>query len=215
MKGFLIVWVLFLVSIESSYGFGSRRSGDVPPPSSSLPPPPNADLGTGGLKIVIQKANRFNAEQLEHLEYSRSMLEKAVNSEEFKQRVLHFTYQGQEAFVQNNGLTNLQVYNSLMAGAEMLPQVTSANNMMDLFLELYTSSWTGRNVIGYTTPSTSVIYMNTYFYNDATPAETAANMIHEWTHKLGFDHDYRSTSRRPYSVPYAIGNIVEDLLSKY
>lgn len=173
------------------------------------------DLATGGLRIEIRKSANFNPEQLKHLEQSRALLEKVVNSEEFKQRVIHFTYQGRETFVQNNGLSNLEIYQKIMAGAEQWPAPTPVNQAMDLFLQLYTSGWSGRNVIGYTNPKTSTIYMNTYFYNEATPAETAANMIHEWLHKVGFDHDYKSTRRRPYSVPYAIGRLAGEIASKW
>ena len=217
MKVVIVLLGMMSLVAENSYGFGSARSsanngGDSTTPSvPSLPAPPNTDLGTGGVKVVINSAKNFNATQAAHLEESRALLERIVNSEEFKQKVIHFTYQGQETYVQNNGLTNLQVYNKIMAGAEEFPQQTAANNVIDLSVQLYTSGWTGRNVIGYTNPSTPTIYMNTYFYNYATPIETASNMIHEWTHKLGFDHDYKATARRPYSVPYAVGYIVENM----
>ena len=224
MKVVMILLGMMALGSENSFGFGNGRSSaspSVPAPTPSatpvatVPSPPNSDIGTGGLRVVIQQSSNFNSSELVHLEQSRTALEKAVNSEEFKQKVLHFTYQGQETFVQNNGLTNLQIYNKIMEGAEQTPQPTAANNTMDLFVSLYTSSFFGRNVIGYTDPSVPTIFMNTYFYDSATPAGTAGNMMHEWMHKLGFDHDYNSTARRPSSVPYAIGYIAEDLAAKY
>ena len=228
MKVAVILLGMMSLVAQNSYGFGSGRSSagsgggnTVPstPPSATpipnVPSPPNSDIGTGGLKVVIQQSSNFNASELEHLERSRAALEKAVNSEEFKQKVIHFTYQGQETYVQNNGLTNLQIYNQIMQGAEQTPQVTPANQTMDLFVSLYTSGYFGRNVIGYTDPTVPTIFMNTYFYDSATPAGTAGNMMHEWMHKLGFDHDYNSTARRPSSVPYAVGYIAEDLAAKY
>ena len=33
--------------------------------------------------------------------------------------------------------------------------------------------------------------------------------MHEWLHKIGFEHSYYNNSDRPYTVPYAIGEIVE------
>lgn len=215
MKALIVLLgMMSVVSAQNSHAFGSGRSssgGTTTPPAPSLPAPPNADMGTGGIKVAINKATNFNSEQAAHLEASRALLERIVNSEEFKQKVIHFSYNGQETYVQNNGLTNLQIYNKILQAAEELPSQTPVNNAIDLQVQLYTSGWTGRNVIGYTNPSTSTIYMNTYFYNYATAAETASNMMHEWLHKLGFDHDYNSTTRRPYSVPYAIGYIVEKM----
>ena len=218
MKVVIILLGMMSLVAENSYGFGSGRSSAPTAPSvptAQVPTPPSSDVGTGGVRVVIQQANNFNAAQMAHLEQSRAVLEKVVNSEEFKQRVIHFTYQGQETYVQNNGLTNLQIYNDIVQAAEQLPTPTAANNTIDLFVQLYTSSWFGRNVIGYTDPSVPTIFMNTYFYNSATPAETAGNMMHEWMHKLGFDHDFNATAQRPSSVPYAVGYIAEELAAKY
>jgi hypothetical protein len=215
MKLAVVVLGMMVVMAGNAHAFGSSRSssgGNVSTTSSEpLMTAPNEDLGTGGLSVTIQSAKNFNESDMAHLLESRQVLERIVNSEEFKQRVLHFTYGGQETFVQNQGLTNLQIYNLILMGAERLPSLTEPNHVMDLSVQLYTSSYFGRNVVGYTTPSTSTIYMNTYFYRSATPGDTAANMIHEWMHKIGFDHDYNATARRPYSVPYAIGSLVEEL----
>lgn len=215
MKLAVLMLGMMVVTAGSAHAFGSSRSSSGGSVTTVSPEPlmtaPNEDLGTGGLNVVIQSAKNFNDTDMAHLLESKAVLERIVNSEEFKQRVLHFTYGGQETFVQNNGLTNLQIYNLILMGAERLPSLTEPNHVMDLSVQLYTSSYFGRNVVGYTTPSTSTIYMNTYFYRWATPGETAANMIHEWMHKIGFDHDYNATARRPYSVPYAIGSLIEEL----
>ena len=64
-------------------------------------------------------------------------------------------------------------------------------------------------------PDTSVITSNRRFFDNFTPAEIAGNLAHEWMHKIGFDHDFNSTSRRPYSVPYAVGDLVESLAEQY
>ena len=219
MKAAFVILGMISVLSQNSYAFGNGRSsaGSTPDPttpsSPALPAPPDADIGTGGLKIQINSTTNFTSDQIIQAEQARAALETVVNSEAFKQKVIHFTYQGAEAFVQNNGLTNLQIYNQMMAGAEVLPQQTAVDNVMNLFLELYTSSYFGRNVIGYTDPSVHTIYMNTYYYNSAAKNDIADNMMHEWMHKLGYDHDYQATARRPSSVPYAIGYIVDDLVA--
>jgi hypothetical protein len=180
-------------------------------PLTSSTPVPAPDI-TGGLAVVVHEANNFNATEAALLEQARVLLEKVVNSEAFKQQVLHFTYLGQETYVQNNGLTNQQIYDDIMAGAEQLPTPTAANQIMDLYTELY---YKPGNVIGYTDPSVHTIFMNSYFFDSAAASAIAGNMMHEWLHKLGFDHDFASTARRPSSVPYAIGYIAEDLAATY
>ena len=57
--------------------------------------------------------------------------------------------------------------------------------------------------------------MNTKFFNPYTPAEVAGNIFHEWTHKLGFDHDVIYTSERNATVPYALGFLIRELGENY
>ena len=75
---------------------------------------------------------------------------------------------------------------------------------MDLNLSVRNFSFWQRNVVGYTSQGTPEITMNRSFFDGYTPAEIAGNMAHEWMHKLGFEHDFRATARRPDSVPYAV-----------
>ena len=62
-------------------------------------------------------------------------------------------------------------------------------------------------------PDTMRIWIHKKFFRRSswTPVDVAANMAHEWVHKIGFGHDYYYTEDRPYSVPYAIGNIVAEV----
>jgi hypothetical protein len=83
---------------------------------------------------------------------------------------------------------------------------------MDVELELYQNT---SNTIGYTYPHTSRIWMNSKYFNKYTPVQVADNLFHEWLHKLGFDHAIKYTLRRNYSVPYAIGYLMEELAHKH
>ena len=129
---------------------------------------------------------------------------------EFRDRILNHTYQGVKQFVDSNGLTNEQIYEKLLDGKETLLPVI--DNQMDLQLELYANYST--STVGYTYANTTKIWMNRKFFDVYDPEEVARNVFHEWTHKLGFGHDSSATSRRPYSVPYAIGKIIQDLAYK-
>lgn len=130
-----------------------------------------------------------------------------IKSDKFKYEVLHHTYKGKETFVQNNEMTNAEIYQEILKGAEML--LPEADQEMDLELKLY---YKNNSTIGYTYPSKLRIYMNTKYFNRYETEEVASNLMHEWLHKLGFKHDKKRTSRRKYSVPYAIGYLVEDLI---
>ena len=53
--------------------------------------------------------------------------------------------------------------------------------------------------------------MNRKYYNKFRPYEVADNMMHEWLHKIGFNHTVKPTPERPFSVPYAVGYIVKGI----
>ena len=138
------------------------------------------------------------------------LIKKVVSSHEFKERILSHTYEGKKIFVDNKGLSNEQIYQLIIDGSETL--IPEKNGRMDVELELYQNT---SNTIGYTYPHTSRIWMNSKYFNKYTPVQVADNLFHEWLHKLGFDHAIKYTQRRNYSVPYAIGYLMEELANKH
>lgn len=164
------------------------------------------------LSVNLHSAKYFNQQDYDRLQVAIKLVNTVVNSAAFKDRVLNFTYNGEKAFVQNNGMTNEQIYNYLMAGAEKYPKQGVEDQLMDYELELYTPKWyQSKNVIGYTNQNVLTIWINRTIYQKTEIYRIAMNLVHEWVHKMGFDHDSNSTARRPSSVPYAVGYIVRDL----
>lgn len=140
----------------------------------------------------------FSATQKEKHRTAQRMLETVVNSWEFRQELLstHLT--------NTRGMSNGKIYETILNGAEVLsPEI---DNEADIDVHSY-RKW-GR-VIGYTLPDTSRTWLNLNFFDTYTYEKIAANLIHEWLHKLGFSHN--SASERT-SVPYAVGALVETLV---
>lgn len=133
-----------------------------------------------------------------------------VGSEEFRKRVLNFTYNGAKKFNNNNGLTNAQIYQKILDGAEKLQP--AKNNAMDMGIKTY---YQYSSTVGYTTTGSKNINMNTKYFNSYTANQVTRNMMHEWLHKLGFGHAVSYSKSRDYSVPYAIGSIMEELAKRY
>lgn len=130
-----------------------------------------------------------------------------INSKEFKQKVLAHEYLGKKTFVDNQNLTNQEVYEVIMAGVETLNG--DLDQEMDLDLTLYYSN---NSTVGYTYPNTNRVWINDKFFTTNSLGKVAGNIVHEWTHKLGFTHDFNRTEKRNYSVPYAVGNIIQELV---
>ena len=160
------------------------------------------------LRVVPEKVEGFSADYQPTLDASFDVLERVVNSETFKERVLNFrNAQGERAFASNNGKTNEEIYEIFMEGREKLLQDTPGE--MNLYLKRYNKWWS--KVIGWTNGNINTIHLNWKFYKNYEPNNIASNLAHEWTHKIGFDH---KSAAEHDSAPYAIGYIVEELARK-
>lgn len=148
----------------------------------------------------------FTPDQVTKYNKAIAIVKKVVATEAFRSRVLGFKFNGSTQFANNRGLSNAQIYQSILDAAETL--TPAKNNSMDLGVKLYYAS---TNVIGYTNPSITYINVNTKYFNSFTADQVSGNLFHEWLHKIGYGHDSAATAQRPYSVPYAIGYIVRDL----
>ena len=149
----------------------------------------------------------FTPAQQEKMDEAIRRLKIVINSTEFKEAILKHTYKGERVFVDNNGLSNEEVYESLLLGQETLNPVIDEE--IDIDITLY---FEDNSTVGYTYPSSERIWVNNKFFATYSYGKVAANVIHEWTHKLGYGHDYQRTTRRSYSVPYGVGSIVKELV---
>jgi hypothetical protein len=160
------------------------------------------------LRVREMQTSGFQGDALKKLREAFHLLELAVNSEEFKDRVINFRNQrGERAFASNNGLTNEEIYQIFMSGKEILQPTTLGE--MNFYLKLYHRPWS--KVIGYTSETTNLININWKFFKGYMPYDVAANLGHEWTHKIGFDH---KSAAEHDSAPYAIGYILGDIAEK-
>lgn len=189
----------------------SCTPGSAPPGNDHSPIP---DVGEVPSEAHLFNANvsltNFSESQEDKVLRAIEMIKKVMKTKDFKERVYNFTYNGKRQFVDNKGLTNEQIYQILIDGAETL--IPEVDNEMDLDLELYTSNFT--STVGYTYPNVLRIWMNTKYFNSYSVAQVAGNVFHEWTHKLGFDHASSYSKSRDSSVPYGLGYLMVELIDR-
>lgn len=168
------------------------------------------------LSVNLQAARGFTTAEKTKLNVSLALVEKVMNSTEFRDQVLNFkNLNGKTEYHQNEGMTNEQIYNLLMGAGEKYPVQTAADQIMDYELQIYSPRWyQSKKVIGYTDQSYMTIFMNRRFYRNFVPSDIVGNLVHEWIHKMGFGHDFYYSTQRDYSVPYAIGYIAENIAKK-
>lgn len=132
-------------------------------------------------------------------------LEEIINSRQFKKWCMGYTFNPSWS----QGKTNAEIFQDIIHGSESLtPGIDYVWNIQYVG---YWSSWFRRRVIGYTYPNTIQIWFNKRHFsgNQARDiALVAGNIAHEYMHKLGYDHSFRSNPTRPFTVPYAVGNYV-------
>lgn len=155
-----------------------------------------------------------DAEKKVFMEKVVPLLEKVVNSDEFKERVLEYSYFGNKGFVDNRGLARPAIYRRFISGADKFN--TAEDQDLDLFLSIFYSR---RSTIGYTYPSTFKTWVNRRFFSwwlksDTGRCNIIGNIVHEYMHNLGFDHAVRWNKLRDHSVPYAYGNIAKEIALK-
>ena len=174
----------------------SVTDGSVLDPATGLP------IGALTFDAQVQLFN-FDSEQQEKMESAIEIIKLVVATEEFRNKILNHTYNGKTTFVENGGYTNAQIYQKILEGAEALQP--TRNNSLDAEVELY---YAATNIVGYTYPNSTRIWVNTKYFTSYTAAGVAHNLFHEWMHKLGFNHASSWSESRDYSVPYAVGTIV-------
>ena len=163
---------------------------------------------TWGAKVYY---SNFSENQEAKVEKAIALIKKVIGSEEFKERVLNYKFQGKKRFFDSEGLSNAQIYQKILDGAEIMGN-TQKNNTMDVELELYHAA---TKTIGYTYPNVTKIWMNKKYFNKYSPVQVAGNLMHEWMHKIGFGHATKWSEDRDHSVPYAIGYLMEELTKQH
>lgn len=168
------------------------------------------------LDVDAELKNFTKTADKEKVNSALDLLRDVLNSQEFRDRVINHQWNGKRQFANNDGMTNEEVLNVILEARETL--LPNTPGIVNVTLALYTPKWwqvSQRNVVGYTNPDTLQINMNTKFFRNFNSWDVTGNIAHEWTHKLGFGHDFNRTAQRPYSVPYAVGDIAAELAQKH
>lgn len=176
------------------------------------------------VKIKLKTHQGYEGNNLTKLKDSLAILEKTLNQNDFKDKVFNFksdkTEGGTFHFIKYKrkfifGRTkirlkkysNQEIYNKVIEG-------TSSDGVDSLIeLNLVLKSGSGGDVVGYT--KNKKIYTYTTDFLGMSKAKLAGHLFHEYTHLKGFSHS-KSNKIDPlrdcFSVPYALGNIIEILI---
>ena len=160
------------------------------------------------MRVSLGKVTGYTAPERQKLEQATKLIADVLNSREFRDAVLSAEFAGKPGFA-NETRSPKDVYAAIRAAQESYTD--GADGEVDLNVKLENFSWFQRKTVGYTTESSDTLTTNRRFFSGFEPSEVAGHLAHEWLHKLGFEHDFKPTARRPDSVPYELGELVERL----
>lgn len=135
------------------------------------------------LEFAIRGANRIFAHPRFNEEWLKARLTETTPDEEYIP------------------LTNAQVFERIMAADQKNP--LDEKGVADIQVVMYYGRFS--RVVGYTYFSETRIWVNRKFWG--APKYVCSNLMHEYTHQLGFPHGGVWAS----SIPYTMNKIVEKL----
>ena len=121
--------------------------------------------------IINPRFRDFTEAQEDKMKSALKRLEFVLNSEVFKERILNHTYNGKKTFVDSRGLSNLDIYNVIMDGAETLND--EIDSELDIDITLYFSN---NSTVGYTYPNSDRIWVNNKFFSQYSLGKVAGNV---------------------------------------
>ncbi|MFN3753695.1 hypothetical protein [Flavobacterium sp.] len=171
------------------------------------------------LKANIKDQGTYKDKDLEKLNRTLALIEKTINSQKFHDAVIgfkDFQFEKYKCFfnkkvktIQLPQYTNDELLAFLLKGQSE----DQTNAYMDFKVTL--SEKRGGSAIGETNANNIITTFRAAF-DSMSEEELAAHLTHEWTHTMGFEHSYSNKcdkDRDCLSVPYAIGNIIEIILT--
>ncbi len=151
------------------------------------------------IKVKINSATNFTTKELETLHRCATKLEVIFNHPDFKATLEGcYPFFGELSPWKDKKFE--EIWAHIVSGKEELNG--EVDYEIDIDITIFNPRWRNRSVVGYTYPTTAMTWINRKFFNWYGDKTICSNMIHEHLHKMGFDHDFKSTARRPYSVCY-------------
>jgi len=170
------------------------------------------------ITVNLVETNGYAEDQMVKIRRAIVLIERVMNSLTFKYAILNFRRNAgkKRSFsFKKDEQTRFKEYSNEKVYSKIMEAKQQVGNVQDGSMDLYLALVPGGDgiTIGYGYPQSKEIYTYSEYFNRATDASLANHLVHEWCHKIGFDHAFYTwqDKNRDFSVPYAVGNLVERL----
>lgn len=176
--------LVLLLAFATACDEKPARQVPVASPSPIVVASPSPSPSPQDLIVVFKEDKTYRAKEVETLRKAEVKVTELFRSECFEKFFLA------RAVIQTNEMTKSEVLAFIRSKKDSVP-VTMYNKP-------------GSNVIGYRQPPSRTIHTNRAKHGGASVCFVARSLGHEYTHVIGFKHDFEATKRRPFSVPYSV-----------
>lgn len=151
--------------------------------------------------INLKEGVKLRKKDIEKIEAAENFITSFLNSKEFKDFVFNLDFHGETSEWKDK--SRQEIYDHIMSGAEVLqPEI---DGEADVLLGFFSPHLFNRGVIGRTWRDKILQEINRTYFRASSYIKVASNLLHEWLHKMGFQHDFKRTRRRKFSVCYQLG----------
>lgn len=154
--------------------------------------------------IIIE--SNFDSISMLKLNESSKMLEKVINSEEFKNEVLNEKFR-----IGNHKLSSQDIYDLIMSGKDNYKN-KPADYSIDLRVKLF-DEYAGSGNFGFTNMNTRVTRTHRCYIQQNDTKCYTSHLAHEYMHQIGFVDKRNLFFKKTNSVPYKIGRIIDKLIN--
>ena len=177
----------------------------------------SAQAAAPPMTATLVSVQQYSEWERARIDSALVLVRQVINHPAFRDAVL--AYGGGEpgrSFVDDEGRTlassNREVWETFTRAAEGYEPVPDGE--MDLYLVgkhqflRWPFAWPAYPVgHGYGDKSRPIYTYHTWLRGNSVN-DLAGHIVHEWSHKIGYDHEGDYTDNRPCSVPYALGRMV-------
>lgn len=146
------------------------------------------------MKLKAYPVGRFTALQTMRLGLAVELANKVLASEEFIK-----TIEKLDPFTYFSGTKDSPLYVSKLLSEEKECGVNVA---------VWYVPWYKRYTSAIAYESNGRTNLRSTYLENGKISDICATLVHEFLHSVGYSHDFWATKQRPFSVPYAIGNLV-------
>lgn len=186
--GALSIGILLWFFCGQSHGAGKKAPVPTPSVIPSISPSPQSTPITG-FKYEPVPGYATAAEQVK-IQKAGLLVNVLAQSTCLKDFMV------KRALIQTGGKTNEQVVDAIRNASLTVP--------VSIYYRRFTSA------VAFRQPPDPTIHLNRRnFTPQVSDCEWASTMLHETSHVLGFEHDYKWNPQRDFSVPYSLNKAVE------